>query len=1572
MPAVKETTGQKIAIVGMACLFPSAPNLSSFWSNIVRGVDSIRDVSDEEWDEKQYYNPDATTFGQTYCKRGGFITELAEFDPLKFGVMPTAVAGSDPDQFLSLKVAQEALADCGYPDRMINLERSEVILGRISAPGAGSMNLIQQSKTVKELITILKNLLPEGNSELIKAVEQQIKQSLQPCTSDSMPGVMPNILAGRIASKLGFRGRNLLIDAACASSMVAVETAVDDLISGRCDFALAGGVHVNSSAAFFNLFAGLGALSRTETIRPFDERADGTLLGEGIGIIGLKRLEDAIAANDRIYATILGVASSSDGFGGSVIAPSLEGEALAMRNAYAMAGVSPSTIELLEAHGTGTPTGDVIELQAVQKVFTSEDGTKQQWCAVGSIKSMIGHCQSASAIAGIIKAALSLHHKVLPPTLNAESPTTKIDWDNHPCYINRTARPWISSLDVGHPRRAAVSAFGFGGINSHTVMEEIREENVCRSDTPPLDKNWDSEVFTFGKSSEGELLDSARALAAYLQKSPAVPLKDIAYTLNCNTKINPTDKVFRLAIVASTVDDLLAKLQFPNGLLAEPERGVYFTSPDRVLGGKLAFLYPGLGSAYTNMLSDLCIHFPDVRRVFDIVDRVAHSAGAPVKPSDLIFPRTSVRKQEGAEDLASADFAVVAVLLAEFALHELLKHLEITPDALMGCSTGEFAAIGRGGAIDVLGAADTFYRLSTDVGRRIPAEAASKLRSIRVLASAKDVMPLAQEFGVYLAADLGEDHIILTGETTGIDSLVAKLREQRFVLQSLPAPIAYHTPLVGNMVDSNGEEILAIDVGLLSLPTWSCASAGLYPNDSDIIRASLTKLFAKPISLRETVLAMYADGVRKFVEVGPNGVLSALVRGILGKSPALVVASNLAARSGLTQLHHLLAALFTNGVSANLSYLYERRAPVLIDLTAKVSPLPHRKMLPLTHSAITIVPQVLPTVSGVSDSAESFDFSGMSEEAVMTTFLQTNTSFMDRVTSMQEHVMGAFLSQATVHDFTVAETSQFTELAFLNRARVERDFDQTSVYLNIDLNSDLYLLDHAIGGFISTNPGVRVHLMPLMVALEMMAEAAYAHVESGVPIRLEQVKAFKRIVVDEDGAFLRMVVTGDECLAHVELFQDDDTSASMMADIIFSEAYTSSAAPKLHIQGSPTSELATRTSLYTPSTMFHGPRMQSVVSLDTVGKRTIAGIAEAREASGWLPDTPRPLFLLDPLLLDNASQFVLFYLYENGLPATALLPFFIESIDVYGPCTALSAQVKVSASLTTLSERSTEANVEILDENGSLWGRVTNINSRRVVLSQQWQRFIADPINSFFGEKVETHGKFPAAHTLVAVLQSVLPSDETIVEWCLDYLLTRHERLQWKEKLKTEKRRVDWLLGRIAAKDAVRQLVLERFGRKLGPHDVEIENDSHRVPSAFIKGHSDLPTVLISISHTQGIAVALATLAHDGHPGVDIEPVLAPEENFETVFLSTFEQDFLQSLPTEQRYIEMTRLWSAKETAFKAHCGLLDMADFESNTTLERVENQLVLRNGRNTITVFLQMHSEFVLAYAIASPRVS
>ncbi|MBA4078205.1 MAG: hypothetical protein C0508_24475, partial [Cyanobacteria bacterium PR.023] len=688
-------------------------------------------------------------------------------------------------------------------------------------------------------------------------------------------------------------------------------------------------------------------------------------------------------------------------------------------------------------------------------------------------------------------------------------------------------------------------------------------------------------------------------------------------------------------------------------------------------------------------------------------------------------PPFTAGERTGSPSLAAADFAVVAVLLAEYALYQFLTHLEIKPDAIMGCSTGEFAAITTGGSVDVLSVAQTFYEISTEVARTLPAESLADLRSLRILAPAATVMNLvsaADRNQVHLSADLGDEHTIVTGSAKAIDNLNNALRDQRLPCHLLPVAIPYHTPLVKEVMVGKEAAVSAVDISPLAIPGWSCSTAERYPDDEESIRSFFTELFTKPVAMRQTIQSMYAHGIRKFIEVGPSGILSSLIPGILPKQEHLAVATNLVSKSGLTQIHHLLAALFVQEVPAKLDYLYQRREPQIVDWQTPANKTVSRGTpLLLAYAGLKIDSSKLPEVHlapgeqehsprkavkrrpeeteytaledeplALTDCEQDDEVESSEQDLVVQSFLNTNAEFYSRISAVSEQVMRSYIENIDGQtEFTEQPTE---ELPFLKRCQVFPNGESSEFFLSLNLNTDLYLLDHAIGGTVSTVENTRVHLVPLMVSLEIMAEAAMAHHSNSnyggsndVIVRLEQVKAFRRLVVDQNELSLKMIVTGSDGRIHVEMTEAEAAdTVLMMADYIFAPDYapqysSQSAKAPLVVSGPAASNLKEQSQLYGPKTMFHGPSMQAVKSLDKVGNKTIAGKATASPAADWMPNLASANFLLNPLLLDNSSQFVLFYLYEKNLSATALLPFFIESIDFYLNPADLAAEVEVAA-----------------------------------------------------------------------------------------------------------------------------------------------------------------------------------------------------------------------------------------------------------------------------------------------------
>ena len=538
--------------------------------------------------------------------RGGFLDDPAYFDPLPFGIMPAEAETGDPEQFLMLAVVSGALKDAAAhkPASSANQplvpspERTEIVIGRGGYMSNGIEHVYARMEMIDQVTDVLSQVLGEDGGRTQTEVRKRLAASLPEVTHEVVTCAMPNLTAGRVANRLNIMGRNYTVDAACASSLIAVDDVIRSLREGRCDLGIAAAVHMNQKPNFWLAFETLGALSRTGACRSFGADADGLLIGEGLGAIVLKRFSDAQRDGDRIYAVIRGVGVSSDGRGTAVVTPRLEGEVLALRHAYAETGIDPQSVRLIEGHGTATAVGDATEIDTLHTVF----GREGQDIALGSVKSMIGHAMPAAGMAGLIKTALALHHKTLPPTCNVTRPHPKLEGSRF--TVNTAARPWVS--DESAPRRAGVNAFGFGGINAHAILEEAPETAAWQSLNPQ-----ETELVVLGAESRQALLDRIRLWRRCLAGDGGLQLRDIGYSEALRVGVKDT---FRLAVVAKTIEDLDSKLRAAEEHIEENDENSWlkedsiFFAPEPY-PGKLGVLFPGmafpgLGGGYARRLSD--------------------------------------------------------------------------------------------------------------------------------------------------------------------------------------------------------------------------------------------------------------------------------------------------------------------------------------------------------------------------------------------------------------------------------------------------------------------------------------------------------------------------------------------------------------------------------------------------------------------------------------------------------------------------------------------------------------------------------------------------------------------------------------------------------------------------------------------------------------------------------------------------------------------------------------------------------------------------------------------------------
>ena len=546
--AMEKSSNQNsdIAIIGISCMTAGTTNHRQFWRNVMDGVCSITDIPPGRWDVERFYSKNHRDRDKICSKKGGFIPAIA-FNPLDYGMPSDQVSSTEPLQLLSLEAVNMVLSDAGYESRPFDRDRTAVIFG--TGGGLGEL----------EHRYIFRTYLSQYfDGELPEALLDQLPK----WNKDALPGILPSVTAGRIANRFGFGGPNFVTDAACASSLVAVQMGVRELSGGASDIAIVGGADTYMGPFTYLSFGRTQALSESGNCKPFDNAADGTVMGEAIAVIMMKRLSDALRDGDRVYARIKGLGGSSDGRGKGLTAPNIDGQVRCLERAYESSGVSPDTIGLIEAHGTGTIVGDTTEIESLRRIFSSAE-IRPQSIPLGSVKSMIGHAKTAAGIISLIKTALALYYKVLPPTIGIDKPIPPLS--DSPFYPNMQARPWIHRSKK-RPRRAGVSAFGFGGTNFHAVLEENSSAGPC---VPP---GRQCELFCLRGGSFEELHARLQTVRERLAENKTASLYSSA---NEVWNENRGCTGLTLSIVADSIKDLEIKLdkamdQYFSGRQARP------------------------------------------------------------------------------------------------------------------------------------------------------------------------------------------------------------------------------------------------------------------------------------------------------------------------------------------------------------------------------------------------------------------------------------------------------------------------------------------------------------------------------------------------------------------------------------------------------------------------------------------------------------------------------------------------------------------------------------------------------------------------------------------------------------------------------------------------------------------------------------------------------------------------------------------------------------------------------------------------------------------------------------------
>lgn len=1600
--SLRAQPSEDIAVVGLACLFPGASSAGVFWRNIVAKVDAITDPPHEAWEPALYYDVGSQENDRVYCRKGGYLGPLAYFDPLEHGIVPRAVEGGEPDQWLALRVAREALQDAGVSNASAYRERAALILGKGTYANRGTLSVIQHGLVVDCVLGLLRDLHPNLTEADLALLRRDLKRHLPRFDAETAPALIPNVTVGRIANRLDIMGPSYTVDAACASSLVAMDIAVKGLRAHEYDLALVGGLQATTPVQVLSLFCQLKALSPRETIRPFDAGADGTLLSEGIGMAVLKRRSQAERDGDRIYALVKGTGVASDGRAVGVLAPRVEGEELALRRAYEAGDIDPATVGLIEAHGTGTPVGDATEVEALGRVFGER--VRAPHCALGSVKSMIGHTMPAAGMAGFIKAALSLYHKTLPPTLHVSEPNPKLGIAHTPFYLNTETRPWIHG--GAHPRRAGVNSFGFGGINAHVVIEEAPGADEGAT----LDTQWDSEVCLFTAADRTGIMALGRQVLRTLSRQPSPALVEVAWTLNAVEPPPPHTGV-TLAIVAHSTEDLAQKLERALVRLGDANTrqikeagGIYFFAEPLGRAGKVAFVFPGEGAQYVDMLADLCRHFPVVRECFDAMDRVLFDHPRGYRLSEVVFPPPAfdqAARVEAERRLGQMDLAVESVTTANNAITRLLAQLGIRPDVLLGHSSGEFSAMRAAGMFDEHGIDARIVALNDDHGRLAESGAVpSGARLIAVGAARARVEAICAAAGVpaAVAMDNCPHQVVVAAESAYAERIEACFRAEGLLYDVLALDRPYHTayfePFAGSLKRALGEWIVQPP----ALPLYSCTSGQPYPVEVCEAQSLAYEHWIRPVEFDRTIRRMWEDGVRIFVEAGPRGNLTAFIEDVLGGRAFAAIPANVRRRSGLRQLNHLVAQLAAHAVPMTLRPLYERRQPTRIDWTADgTAPASGRVLgrvkLPTGAADMRLSPEMMdlvrqrargdaghlvteavrqpsPLAAATLNVTEAAPLAGAAlahargvsaEEGAtapagpapprgapqaMSAFLHT----MDRFLALQGALVGGALQEQP-------PSRPAPRPQPLVEAVGDRSEHAIAARCTLSLTDHPFLRDHTIGRQVSdADPELTgFAIVPFTALMEIMAQTARLLEPTQLVIGMHEVRVYRWLAVDKGPVVLDLTATRlDDSRVAVRIVDRNASDQGPVGDgtMILGARYP------VPPQTEPLSLDAEAPSMWPPArlyeeAMFHGPLFRGVRAMDRVGDNGAQATLTVVSRQGLLPQAQIDGLATDFVLLDQPGQVVGFWAHQQLEHAFVVLPSRMKALHLYGGLLSEGASLTCHARTTRVGARQLRSDLDVIDAQGRLWARFEEWEDHRFDVPRDVFRALLEPASASLSRLWTA----PAAACGIAATAFRIGLDTFPPGWLLSHgglwlrvlanvVLSRWERDVWFGMKAIESRRIEWLLGRIVAKDAVRHYV-RQSGLTLRPAEVEIVPDSSGRPTAtgtWVRHVGAVPHV--SISHVSGWATALVGAGDDvSGVGIDLERQGRMKPGMEGVMFRAHERVFLDDLIGEERDAWSLRLWCAKEAAVKATgCAVSPVSDAIAIEAVDRDRGTVSVR----------------------------
>ncbi|GAB3885491.1 hypothetical protein GCM10029964_048240 [Kibdelosporangium lantanae] len=1428
----------EIAIVGLGALFPGAPDARTFWRNIVGGVDAVGTIPESRWDPALYYDPVNPGADRFYCRRGGFLDDLATFDAAGFGIMPSTVDVAEPDQLLALRVAAEAIADAGGESALPSRSRVGVVVGRGGYLTPGCARLDQRVAT-NQLVAIMRDLVPGVDTDSLRAA---LVEKLGPEQPEASIGLVPNLAASRIANRFDLHGPAYTVDAACASGLVAVEHAVRELAAGRCDAMLAGAVHVSHHPTLWSVFTQLKALSRAGQIRPFDASADGTLLSEGVGMVLLKRLADA--RDDRVYAVIRGVGTASDGRATSMMTPNPAGQLLAVQRAWADAGLIPGDgLGLVEAHGTATPAGDTAELSTMTTAFGAGDPV-----GIGTVKSMIGHAMPAAGMAGLIKAAFAIHHRTLPPTLHISTPHPALEGSRFdPIH---TARPWDTAP------RAVVNAFGFGGINAHAVLEPVTDGG---SDVPPPVEP----VLRLSGDTPADIERDLLAPDAELMARSGVPAED---------------RPCRLTVWAPDARKLkLARQVVARGRRWTGRHGIWFAPTPLLTGdGQVAFLFPGFERTGELVGEESVVdhavnllrtgrHQANRLRAAGIVPSAlaGHSMGewtamvvAGIYPTIDAFVESLRPGMVAVADVVYAALGCSASVAREAVSGDVVVSHDNCPHQSVICGPADqlAAVVDRLKARGVLAQVMPFRTgFHTPALAPYLAAARSTVDALPVhppsvpVWSATSLAPMPSSSGEI--RDLVLRHLV---EPVRFQPMVRRLHDSgiRAFVQvgagSLTSFVedtlgdADHLTVVGDSAERAAAALWAFGLNRggrgkrlsLGLPRIRLEPVDRPVLDQPVATGSplgdaLTSVLAETSAMaREVVAALdgLGHGVAPVSRVAGPGVGSAL--GGLGGGVGPVSRATYPGAG---------AALDGSGrVVGPVSPVGEPGVVAADGLGHGVAPV-SRVAGPGLVAASGGAGRGVDPASGVAGPGMGSALGGVEPVShVGGPGVGAASGGAGRIVGPVSRLADSGVGSALGGGGQGVEAGSWVAGGSL-AGRGVASADRAEFSRVFSLATMPELVDHCIfpqpDGWPVLSDGFPT--VPITGLLEVIKDAARTVAPHGVVAAIEHVRAMQWLAVEpaveatitahrtNDGVRVRVGNYADGTVVTQPSYPDPDTRTRPVLE-------------------NPRPAPVPADRLYVDGWMFHGPRYAGVTNIETLADNGITGTLTALPATG--------------ALLDNAGQLIGHWMQVSRDVDQTVLPTGIDRIQYYGPTP--TGEVHCTAWITSITADQMRADAELRLPDGTLWCRIDGWTTRRFTTDDRiWQVKLKPERNTLAEPQ-------PGGWVLVTEKWA----DSATRELMMRRYLTASERAEYRDlDLRAQRQ---WLVKRVAVKDAVRRWLWNRGAGPIFPAELTVTDSGNGVR---VRGAFAAPEV--SVAHCVdperpsggGCAVAIA-----GESGVDI------------------------------------------------------------------------------------------------------